>query len=76
MRLKVVYKGNGKDVLWSLSTLRFTTSENPFRIASFLSHIRLLVQVIILKLERRLDTKTLIHLGIRLESSAESVQMK
>ena len=36
MRLKVVYKGNGKDVLWSLSTLRFTTSENPFRIASFL----------------------------------------
>jgi hypothetical protein len=32
MRLKIVTKGNGKDVLWSTYTLRFTTSENPFSI--------------------------------------------
>ena len=36
LRLKIVTKGNGKDVLWSLYTLRFTISENFIRIAKAL----------------------------------------
>jgi len=31
LRLKFVTKGNGKDVLWSTYTLRFTNSENLFK---------------------------------------------
>ena len=36
LRLKFVTKVNGKDVLWSLYTLRFTISENFIRIAKAL----------------------------------------
>ena len=32
--MKIVTMVNGKDVLWSTYTLRFTTSENFFRIVS------------------------------------------
>ena len=33
LRLKIVTKVNGKDVLWSTYTLRFTNTENFFRLA-------------------------------------------
>ena len=32
LRLKIVTKGNGKDVLWSTYTLRITNSENFIRL--------------------------------------------